>query len=266
MLPLNTNPFPNSTSKHINPFNITIDPIIEMFIACALNTSVCAYQISKEKIKHLKTSQFLTLAFKLTHPTIPAFNLILGIGLLSSIALRILKIRNETFDKIFSELSRFSTINTLALANLTFMIHELGHAFLAKAFFVNPRIKIEIFPFLGGQTTYAVSYGLNNIGNFFGKERAILLITAGGFISSMTTCLLLTMLEKQSKNHKSFVIKCLHTLSLNLILSELIYGIASFIENEPNLQNDFTYLKTAGSIHPLLPVSLMVAASFYSIY
>lgn len=208
----------------------------------------------------------IKLAFQVTHPTIPILSLLLGIGIISAIALRILKKRNEIFDKFFSELSRFSIINTFALAHLTFMIHELGHATLAKVFFINPRTKIEIFPFLGGRTTYAVSYGLTTIGNFFGKERAIILITAGGFLSSMTTWALITCLKKQHKEHKSFIIKCLSTIPLGQVLSELSYAIVALIENESDYQNDFSYLKQAGSIHPLLPVSMMVAALFYSIY
>ena len=82
----------------------------------------------------------------------------------------------------------------------------------------------------------------------------------------MTTFFLLTILKKHLSDHKQLVIINLRTIPLSQILAELIYGIAALIENEPDLQNDFTYLKNAGSIHPLLPVSLMVATSFYSIY
>ena len=152
------------------------------------------------------------------------------------------------------------------MSYLTFYVHELGHATLAASFFKTPRVAIKIIPFSGGETSYAISYGLTKIGSFFGKDRALLLIAAAGFLASTTVCLLLTQISKSIRQSNPFSSKLLQHIALSQILTELIHAISSLIEKESDYQNDFTYLMHAGSIHPLIPISLMVATCFYSIY
>lgn len=241
------------------------DSLTEFFIACILNTGVCLYQLSKERLKHLNYTQILKLSFKVTHPLIPTFALISSVVLIGNLFLSVLNKKNEILEKLNRSFSRFVIVNTLSLSYFTLLFHELGHASLASLFFKNSRVKIIVFPFLNGETRYAISYGLTRIGSFFGKDRALLLITAGGFFASMTTCFIFTHTAKNLTNDYPFLAEILQNVALSQILAELTYAISSIIKEGMDIQNDYTYLVAAG-IHPVIPISLMAAQMAYSIY
>jgi len=255
----------SSQANNNNP-NLKSDPLLKIFIACILNSAVTIYQISKKNIKHLKCSQLITLSFTVTSPLIPTLTLILSVALIGTITLKLLNKKSPLWEKTSDHLSNFSIINTVALSSATFFIHELGHATLATCFFKTPRVTIKIFPFLGGETTYAISYGFTKIGSFFGRERALLMITSGGFLASTATSLLATQISKLLRESNPLSSKILKYFAVSQILNELIHAISSLIESEADYQNDFTYLRHAGCIHPLIPISLMAATCLYSIY
>jgi hypothetical protein len=242
-------------------------PSIELFIAGALNTGICLYQLSKEKIKNLNYTQIFKLTFKVTHPLIPTLAIFSVAFMVAGIALKLFNIDIEPFKNASCSFARFAIINAISLFGFSLLVHELGHAALAILFFKNSRVKVTITHFLKGETIYAVSNGMTRIGKFIGIDKAVSVITAGGFFASSTMCLSLNFISKKLENNKYCnSAETIKKLAQVQIISEIFYASFSLFSKNPDLTNDYTYLEIAEGIHPLISISLMVSVLAYTIY
>ncbi len=240
----------------------TQNTLCKLFAASLLNTAVTCYYLSKERIVHLTKHQLFRMAFQVTNPLIPVVTLILTTLALTSLALRVFNKESKTFLITCNKIASFSLVNTFALSYFSIYIHELGHAISAIACFNTPGVKIIISPFLSGKTIYAVSYGMTKIGSIFGRERALLMISASGFAASGTFCLLMIYVSKTIKEWEVL----LQNIALSQILSELIHASSVLILDDMEGCHDLTYLHFFGNIHPLIPVSFLTLICLHTLY
>jgi len=133
-----------------------------------------------------------------------------------------------------------------------FFVHENGHFLLAKLLFKESKAfptKIKIDPFNRGNTTYAVSLGLTKIGETFGKERSIQLITMGGMIASTTmSCVSI---------FASFFFKKGQILlywGSSQSLLEFLYQCSYFHHMEPRTGHDLSQLILKYRVKPVYPL------------
>lgn len=156
------------------------------------------------------------------------------------------------------DLAGISTANTVGLAGPTPLIHECGHAAAAHLLFKNPGVKIKIHPFREGHTSYYVSRGLTRIGNFFGKENAILFVTSAGMMASTVFAMFEFGMASRLKEQYPTISQWLNYHGISQILNDVIYGLTAFVARRTDLSHDFIRLWTMGEIHPLIPISLMI--------
>ncbi len=144
-------------------------------------------------------------------------------------------------------------------AGLQTAIHESGHALMALCCFLKANPEISIFPFKGGSTSYAVSYGTTSFGALLGKEGALVLIAASGMMATTASALLALGAADQLEKKYPRVAKCLTYQSAAHILIELDYGRQVFLTSKNDVAHDFMYMWEYGKIHPLIPMFLIAA-------
>lgn len=155
---------------------------------------------------------------------------------------------------------RLAIINAIGLSGINAFIHECGHAIAAKACFLKPNVRIKIWPFKGGQTSYAISYGLTRFGNFLGKNEAILFATAAGIGCSTLFAMGEFAAAFAVKDKFPEISLSLNCHAISQILNEVLYGISAFASSQAfNLGHDFIRLWKFGGIHPIIPIGLMIA-------
>ena len=130
---------------------------------------------------------------------------------------------------------------------------------MALACFQKANPVITIAPFKNCMTDYAISYGTTAFGSALGRQAALVLIAASGIIATTATVMLALAAANQLKKNYPFVAKCLTYQAIGHLLIDLDYGRKAFNDNRSNLANDFIYMWQYGGIHPLVPLSLMVA-------
>ena len=236
--------------------------LCKLFAASVLNTAVTCYYLSRERISHTTNNQLLKMIFQVTNPLIPTMTLLLSALSITILACKALNKESKPFLITCNKIASFSLVNTFALSYFSIYIHELGHALAALTCFNTPRIKIIISPFFSGKTIYAVSYGMTKIGSFFGKERALLMITASGFVTSATFCLLTTYASKTVKEWEVL----LQNIALSQILSELIHAVSFLVFDDMDGCHDLSYLYYFGNIHPLIPISFLTLICINTLY
>lgn len=166
----------------------------------------------------------------------------------------------DRWDTTFGHFARFSIVNGIGLGGLIPFIHEyLGHAVAAKALFKNPNIRVQVFPYRGGHTTYTVSKGLTKIGALLGKENSILFVTAAGMMASTLIAMFEFGVAYKIKDQYPLVSEYLTYHGIAQLLSDVVYGLTTFFSFHGNLSHDFMRLWNLGGIHPLIPITLMVA-------
>lgn len=163
-------------------------------------------------------------------------------------------------------IARTSAAYFIGRAGLQTAIHESGHALMALCCFLKARPEISLFPFEGGSTSYAVSYGLTPFGALLGKERALVLIAASGIMATTASALLALGAADQLEKKYPKVAKCLTYQSAANLLIDIEYGRRAFLTSRDDLAHDFVYMWEYGKIHPLIPMFLIAAIplSYYA--
>ncbi len=156
-------------------------------------------------------------------------------------------------------IARVNTAVILGRAWPNIAIHETGHALSALSCFKKADPLISVSPMRGGNTNYAISYGLTPFGKLLGMQNARLLTSAAGIMASTVFAMLEFGLAEQIKDQHPTISKSLNYHGISLILTDVIYGLTTFIASRADLTHDFMYLWQAGNIHPLIPITLMIA-------
>jgi len=218
----------------------------ETALAIILNISITAYKLSWKRFQVLSAPILLRTSLKIVQPSIPLLGAVLLIAAISSQS-----------EEAVRQLSRFSIVNTLGLSSLTIVIHECGHFLAARLLLRNSLAGLTIIPFLGGETTYTISYGLTKIGQFVGLDRALLIIAAGGIATSTSIALLEIGFAHRFSAKYPCISELLSLHAISQLTFEILYGMKTLIEQKPNLTNDFIKLWYVGGIHPIIPTAFM---------
>ncbi len=172
-----------------------------------------------------------------------------------------------SYGKNFSHLS---LLNFIGLGAPNFLIHELGHFLAAFALFKNPKASLRIVPFTKGSTEYVVSNGLTRLGSLFGKDKAILLITAAGTTASLLFAMGEFAASHFCKDSHPQLSKGLELHGVSQLLNEVVYGCWSLLHIWANpvggarpsknlFADDFYALWARGGIHPLAILAVLIA-------
>lgn len=169
------------------------------------------------------------------------------------------KTQDDKFLEGSSHLAKISIANSIGLSGPQHVIHEyLGHATAAKLLFENPRVKVRIFPYRAGSTTYTISR-LTKLGALLGKEKAVLFVTAAGIMASTTFALFEFALANGIKDRFPTISEWLNYHGIVQIFNEVVYGLTGYLATRTDLTHDFIRLWTMGEVHPLIPIGLMIA-------
>lgn len=155
-------------------------------------------------------------------------------------------------------LASISIFNDIGLAGIIPLIHELGHATSAWICFKNPKIEINVKPYQNGSTSYYISK-LTHFGSILGKNNALLLTTAAGMMASTFFGMCEIGLAECIKEKCPTLSQCLNYHAIVQILNDIIYGLMSLLSQRTDLTNDFIRLWNLGGIHPLIPITAMIA-------
>ncbi len=150
----------------------------------------------------------------------------------------------------------YSTFNNFLQGTL---IHEMGHALMAKLFFKNACPKITIH-WTGGVTHYYTSPTmLTNWGKFLGYERACFMIRAAGPVFSMIEATILLMIAHQVKDKSPELRWHLIAMAIQRVVTHVFYALSALTLTSADWGHDFYFLWHMGSIHPLLAAITMIA-------
>lgn len=201
----------------------------------------------------LKGALFITLIYRITLVTYRSWH-------------GVYKNKKEAINDLFSgSAATTADLTLVTAANLAypyFFIHESGHYACAKAFFkekdqyyFKPH-KINIHPFVLGETSYTASLGLTTIGQWLGKERSMMIITAAGSLAStIYSCAAIILASRlTSLSH----ILTLHAMAQTI--QELIYQTGFFKVRGYPSNHDLSTLNREHGIHPAIPIIFTVAA------
>jgi hypothetical protein len=179
--------------------------------------------------------------------SVPAASLLATASAVAATALLLFSVDDSTH-KAFSELARFSIVHVAASAFTVAAIHESGHALAAWMLFKDPGIRV-IFKgfFQGACTTYTVSYGLTRAGCFFGKEKAVGIVAAGGM--AMSTAWAATMVGS-----------CKY-LAASQLCHEVSYALQA-LGHDCSYEHDYARLWMEYELHPLAAVAVMTSVVF----
>jgi hypothetical protein len=158
---------------------------------------------------------------------------------------------------ISRSLARLSIINTATL-KLSHYIHEFGHAGAALLCYLqaDPAIVVKWYE---GMTTYNISYGLTKFGEFLGEHQAMLFVTSAGLFTPVIFALgEFTAAHLIHDNHP-LASEMLNCHGVSQILNLALYGFQALDASLSILKHDFIRLWVMGGIHPLIPLTLIVA-------
>lgn len=161
--------------------------------------------------------------------------------------------------QISSGIATASIINAVGLSGPNILIHETGHALAAHATFQAAMPEISIAPFRGGATTYVISNGLTKLGKFLGRHEALLIVTAAGMAASTLFALFEFAIADRIKEVYPVISEYLTDHAIFQLLNEILYGLTAFIVSRAELSHDFICLWQCGGIHPLIPITFMIA-------
>ncbi len=139
------------------------------------------------------------------------------------------------------------------------LIHEIGHALATSLFFKTAWLKIEIFPFEGGGTSFKI-IGLTRLGKWMGQEQSYFMMVAGGpAFAILDATILLGIAHLVKDKHPK--------LHLDLICTAVIrvtwhvgYALSALKAVGEGIEgHDFYYLWKKAGIHPRVAAVVMVA-------
>jgi hypothetical protein len=163
---------------------------------------------------------------------------------------------SPTWDTGLGHLARLSLINTLTL-KLNHYIHEGGHAGAALLSFVQAKPVITANSIFG-QTECTLTHGLTSFGKLLGKERAKLFVTASGLIVPILCAMAEFAAAHQLKHHSTWH-QLLHYHGISQVAELLFYSLSALWASPDRLDHDCIRLWKMGNIHPLIPMTLMIA-------
>jgi hypothetical protein len=155
------------------------------------------------------------------------------------------------------KLARLSIVNTATL-KLSHYTHELGHAAAAISCYIkaDPSITVRWYE---GLTEYNISYGLTSFGEFLGEHHALLFVTSAGLIAPVICAMSEFAIAHYIRKKNPLICQLLNYHGVSQILNLVLYGYQSLETSKMMLRNDFIFLWQMGDIHPLFPMSLMIA-------
>lgn len=211
---------------------------------------------------------FAAMAFFATPMSIPLLSLML-IGSFALGCIFGLKDSSRSKNKLSGEmedpmrgtriLSRTSIVNTIGWSGPNLWIHESGHAISATALFKEAQVKMWVKPFQGGATTYTASHRLTQIGQWFGKSRAMLVTAAAGLAASTIFVMSELGIANKCKKSNPTISQYLKLHAFTTIFNEAVYGLTAFLASRADLGHDLVRLWRVGGIHPLIPIIAVVA-------
>ena len=161
--------------------------------------------------------------------------------------------------QIVSTITQASIVNVAGLSGPNIAIHESGHALAALTLFRDPSPEVKIFPFMGGATSYHISNGLTKFGKFFGKNHALMIVTAAGMAASTLFALFEFAIADRIKEAYPLISQFMTHHAIFQLFNEIVYALTAFISNKMELSHDFICLWQKGGIHPLIPIAFMIA-------
>lgn len=171
---------------------------------------------------------------------------------------------NYAFDENINLLSNLTLITAVHLSYPYFFIHEKGHFLLAKWLFqesIKFPHRMVIDPFDGGITEYATSLGLTQLGHYFGKERSIQWVTAGGMLASLVFSCFAIVTAVFTKSNLLVLLAVSHTFI------ETLYQGSYFHHLHPQTNHDLAQLVQKFAIKPIYPLTglTLIPVTIYSL-
>lgn len=236
--------------------------LLQLGLGIAANVSVIAYQLYQRKFVYLGIMQMVKfVTFSACHPLIPAFAVIGTAALVTLVALRIITGEWKGLD-LAQSFAQLSLTAVVGLGYPSLVIHEVGHYLASYALFKNPGTLMTILPFKGGDTNYAISWGLTGLGKLLGKTNCLHAVAAAGMASSMFVATLINGLSSLIQEQYPHCAEILQDFAFIQLLQEFIYGLHALLTSSQNLENDFIRLWRMGNIHPAIPLTLIAIAAF----
>lgn len=151
----------------------------------------------------------------------------------------------------------FNSINGLGCLGPNILFHESGHALsILPCFNTVPSIAVQ--PFCGGVTSFSAKQ-LTCFGLFLGPRYAMLLVTLGGILASLTVAMIdfaLAHAWRETRPQCSLIVG-FHGVSQ--LFNEIIYGVEALIDPVGQAHGDFMRAWQLGGVHPLLVLACLVA-------
>lgn len=138
------------------------------------------------------------------------------------------------------------------------LLHEVGHAMVARGIYQNANPRIEIFPLNGGITRYQAG-PLTKLGKFVGEENSDLLVTAAGPAFGIIGATIQIALSHLTKKDYPEASKYLLVAGISSIAQHIIYALSALWARRKDPGHDFLQLWKVGNIHPIVSIISMVA-------
>lgn len=142
-------------------------------------------------------------------------------------------------------------------------IHEFGHAIAAWKLFENSNPQIEIYPFMGGKTSYKARF-LSSWGERFGQERSLIIVTAAGPVFAIfEATLLLTGAHMIKDSYPQLRLYMLH-VSFQRVCNHVAYALSALTRQAKQSKgHDFYQLWERVGIHPVTAATVMIALPLF---
>lgn len=137
------------------------------------------------------------------------------------------------------------------------LIHEAGHALMASAVYKNANSQIQIFPFIGGSTSFNPSE-LSAFGKKWGASRSLMLVTAAGPLLSLAVSSISLASSFFIKDKHPRVAKYMQAAAIQDFATHATYAFSALYTSKTKLSHDFVRLATYG-IHPLAATAAIIA-------
>lgn len=136
------------------------------------------------------------------------------------------------------------------------LVHEGGHALAAMAIYKNANPKIEVFPFIGGVTSYSGRH-LSRLGEFLGKNYSNAIVSgAGAGASILVASAYIGLAHRFQETHPEFTRYCKCT-AIASIVQHVVYALSALAQTGQS-GHDFLSLWAVG-IHPIASAAVIVA-------
>jgi|GEM_PF-3033139 len=155
--------------------------------------------------------------------------------------------------------SRMSWGSAASNAGCGIALHEAGHATAAWVLLKGSHPKIFIRPFRGGMTTFQMDGRLTKVGKLFGLSGSLAIIAAAGMAASVITSMGQLAFYEKIRDSYPVIKDIVLGHALTQLVTEVFYGISTFALKVKSPGHDFQALWLCGGIHPLVPISLIIA-------